>query len=47
MGIEIRAAKLNERPEVCHLINLVFDAEGYGPSLADPTESVGYSLKGH
>jgi len=43
MAIEIRAARLDERPDICGLINLAYDAESYGPSLANPVESVGES----
>lgn len=41
MGIEIRAAKPEERPAVCKLIDMAFDAEDYGPSLNNPCLSVG------
>jgi GNAT superfamily N-acetyltransferase len=41
--IEIRAATREERPAVQDLIDLAFDAESYGPSLANPCTSVGNS----
>lgn len=40
MSIEIRAASIEERPAVCHLINTAFDAESYGPSLEKPLTSL-------
>ena len=43
MSIEIRAAKLEERPAVCDLINLAFDAESHGPSPEDPWDDIGNS----
>ena len=43
MSTEIRAARLEERPAVCHLISMAFDAEWYGPSLEQPCKSVGKS----
>ena len=43
MGMEIRAARLDERAAVCHLIDIAFDAESYGPSLEHPCECVGKS----
>jgi predicted N-acetyltransferase YhbS len=43
MAVEIRAARLDERPDICKLINLAYDAEPYGPGLANPVESVGES----
>lgn len=43
MTIETRAAALEERPAVQHLINLAYDAESHGPSLANPCTSVGSS----
>ena len=43
MNVEIRAARLEERPTICHLIDLAFDSESYGPSLARPCVSVGNS----
>ena len=41
--IEIRGARRGERPAICHLIDTAFDAESYGPSLAEPCVSVGNS----
>jgi GNAT superfamily N-acetyltransferase len=41
--IEVRAASLEERTRICRLVNLAYDAESYGPSLADPCRSVGSS----
>lgn len=40
---EVRAATLRERPAVCRLIDLAFDAEDYGPSLRDPCAALGSS----
>ena len=43
VSIEIRGAQRGERPAICHLIDTAFDAESYGPSLAEPCMSVGNS----
>lgn len=43
MSVEVRAAKLEERPAICEVITLAFDAESYGPSLEEPCRSVGKS----
>ncbi|MBT3268335.1 GNAT family N-acetyltransferase [Candidatus Poribacteria bacterium] len=42
---EIRAATPGERPEICHLIDVAFDAEPHGPSLTSPCTSVGSSAE--
>jgi GNAT superfamily N-acetyltransferase len=41
--VEMRPATLAERPAVQHLVDLAYDAESYGPSLASPCLSVGNS----
>jgi GNAT superfamily N-acetyltransferase len=41
--IEVRGARWEERPAVCHLIDAAFDAESHGPSLTEPCVSVGNS----
>jgi len=41
--IEVRGARRAERPALCRLTDTAFDAEGHGPSLASPCESVANS----
>jgi len=40
MSIEIRAARVEEKPAICHLIDLAFDAESHGPSLDNPSKDI-------
>jgi GNAT superfamily N-acetyltransferase len=41
--VEIRPATLGERPAIQHLIDVAYNDESYGPSLANPCLSVGHS----